>query len=124
VKVGDEIEIVGFKPTFKRVVTGVEMFRKLLDEGWRGQHRGAAARDGEGRSGARAGVGQGGVDHAAHEVQAEVYVLTKERAAAHAVFQWVSAAVLHSDDGRDRVAASARGGGDGDAGDNTQIRRS
>src|SRR5262249_83036 len=33
VKVGEEIEIVGFKPTEKKVVTGVEMFRKLLDEG-------------------------------------------------------------------------------------------
>ena len=36
VKVGEEIEIVGFAETQKKVVTGVEMFRKLLDAGWRG----------------------------------------------------------------------------------------
>jgi len=34
VKVGEEVEIVGFRPTQKKVVTGVEMFKKLLDEGW------------------------------------------------------------------------------------------
>ena len=43
VKVGDEVEIVGFKPTQKTVVTGVEMFRKLLDEGQAGDNVGAAA---------------------------------------------------------------------------------
>ena len=57
VKVGEEMEIVGFRPTMKKVVTGVEMFRKLLDEGHGGrQRRIAAARDGKGRSGARASV--------------------------------------------------------------------
>ena len=57
VKVGEEVEIVGFRPTMKRVVTGIEMFRKLLDEGHGGRQRGiAAARDGKGRSGARAGA--------------------------------------------------------------------
>ena len=39
VKVGDEIEIVGIKPTVKTVCTGVEMFRKLLDEGQAGRQR-------------------------------------------------------------------------------------
>ena len=37
-KVGDEVEIVGFRDTQKTVVTGVEMFRKLLDQGERRQH--------------------------------------------------------------------------------------
>src|SRR4029077_13499873 len=44
VKVGEEVEIVGFKPTVKTVVTGVEMFRKLLDEGRAGDNIGALLR--------------------------------------------------------------------------------
>ena len=44
VKVGDEIEIVGIKPTQKTVVTGVEMFRKLLDQGEAGDNVGVLLR--------------------------------------------------------------------------------
>jgi len=44
VKVGDEIEIVGIKPTQKTVVTGVEMFRKLLDSGEAGDNVGVLLR--------------------------------------------------------------------------------
>src|SRR6185295_12810832 len=44
VKVGEEIEVVGIKPTFKRVVTGVEMFKKLLDEGMAGDNVGLLLR--------------------------------------------------------------------------------
>jgi elongation factor Tu len=44
VKVGEEIEIVGIRPTTKTVVTGVEMFRKLLDEGQAGDNIGALLR--------------------------------------------------------------------------------
>src|SRR5260221_13063290 len=44
VKVGDEIEIVGLKPTVKTVCTGVEMFRKLLDEGQAGDNVGILLR--------------------------------------------------------------------------------
>src|SRR5512138_3599766 len=44
VKVGEEVEIVGFRPTSKTVVTGVEMFRKLLDEGRAGDNIGALLR--------------------------------------------------------------------------------
>src|SRR5262249_57932391 len=44
VKVGEEIEIVGFRPTTKKVVTGVEMFRKLLDEGVAGDNIGVLLR--------------------------------------------------------------------------------
>src|SRR5205814_978065 len=44
VKVGEEIEIVGFRPTQKKVVTGVEMFRKLLDEGLAGDNVGLLLR--------------------------------------------------------------------------------
>jgi len=44
VKVGEEMEIVGIRPTFKRVVTGVEMFKKLLDEGMAGDNVGLLLR--------------------------------------------------------------------------------
>jgi elongation factor Tu len=44
VKVGDEVEIVGIRPTFKTVVTGVEMFRKILDEGQAGDNIGLLLR--------------------------------------------------------------------------------
>src|ERR1700674_2253753 len=44
VKVGEEVEIVGFRPTMKRVVTGIEMFRKLLDEGMAGDNVGLLLR--------------------------------------------------------------------------------
>ncbi len=44
VKVGEEVEIVGFRPTKKKVVTGIEMFRKLLDEGIAGDNVGLLLR--------------------------------------------------------------------------------
>ena len=118
VKVGEEIEIVGFKPTEKKVVTGVEMFRKLLDSGVAGDNVGrAAARRREGGRGARAGAGQAGDDQAAHQVQGRgLHPVEGRGRAAHAVLQRVSAAVLHPDDGRDGEPEAARGRGDGDAG--------
>src|SRR4030095_12087755 len=51
VKVGEEIEIVGIRPTVKKVVTGVEMFKKLLDEGVAGGDGGGWWRGGGGRGG-------------------------------------------------------------------------
>ena len=103
VKVGEEIEIIGLKETRKVVVTGVEMFRKLLNEGLGGGQRGlSVARHRAGRRGARAGAGEAEVDHAAHEVpERSVRVEERGRRAAHAVLPGLSAAVLHSDDGRD-----------------------
>ena len=75
VKTMEEIEIVGLKPTRKVVVTGVEMFRKLLDQGQAGDNVGCllrginrAARRGQGRGGARAGAGQAWQHQAAHQV--------------------------------------------------------
>ena len=50
VKVGDEVEIVGIRPTQKKVVTGVEMFRKLLDEGQAGDNVGLLLRGTEART--------------------------------------------------------------------------
>ena len=70
VKVGEEIEIVGFKATQKTVATGVEMFRKLLDEGRAGrQYRRSAPRHQARGSGARPGFGQAGKHYAAHQIQ-------------------------------------------------------
>jgi elongation factor Tu len=100
VKVGDEVEIVGLRPTQKTVATGVEMFRKLLDEG-------------------RAGAGsfEAREHHAAHGVQgAGVHFEEGGGGPAHAVFQRVPAAVLFPDDGRDGVGDASGGCGDGDAG--------
>ncbi len=69
VKVGEEIAIVGIRDTQKTTCTGVEMFRKLLDEGQCGRQRGCTAAWHEARGrGARSGAGEAGVDHAAHEV--------------------------------------------------------
>ena len=59
VKVGEEVEIVGFRETRKTVVTGVEMFKKQLDEGMAGDNAGLLLRGiAEGRRGARHGAGQ------------------------------------------------------------------
>ena len=117
-KVGEEMEIVGYTPTAKTVITGVEMFKKLLDEGRAGRQRGvAAARDEEGRRGARAGDGEAGIDQAAHEVQGGgVHPDEGRRGTAHAVLQGIPAAVLLPDDGRDGIGGTAGGSGDGDAG--------
>ena len=79
VKVGEEVALVGFGATKKTVVTGVEMFRKLLDEGQAGDNVGLLLRGHrEERDRAGDGAGEAGVDHAAHAFEAEVYVLTKE----------------------------------------------
>ncbi len=68
VNTGDEVEIVGLRDTQKTVCTGVEMFRKILDQGQAGDNIGASvAGDEEGGCGAGSGVVQAGVDHAAHE---------------------------------------------------------
>ena len=118
VKVGEEIEIVGFRPTQKKVVTGVEMFRKLLDEGMAGDNVGLLlARHGKRRSGARAGGLQAGIDHAAHQVQGgSVRIDQGRRRAAHAVFHGLSSAVLFPHHGRNGRCEAADRSGDGDAG--------
>ena len=118
VRVGEEIEIVGIRPTVKRVVTGVEMFRKLLDEGLAGDNVGLLLRGTDKRrSGARAGDRGAGEHHAAHAFQgAGVRIDEGRRRAAHAVFQRVPAAVLFQDDGCDGSSGVAGRDGDGDAG--------
>ncbi len=67
VKVNDEVEIIGLKPTVKTTCTGKKMFRKLLDEGQAGDNVGVLLR-GTGREEVRAwpGAGEAGFDHPAH----------------------------------------------------------
>ena len=86
IKVNDEVEIVGIKETTKTVCTGVEMFRKLLDQGEAGDNVGVLLRGEARRGGAWSGSGKAGFDHAAHEVHGEAYILTKEEGGRHTPF--------------------------------------
>jgi elongation factor Tu len=87
IKVGEEIEVVGFKPTAKTVVTGVEMFRKLLDEGRAGDNVGLLLR-GIGKEEIERGMvlAKAGSITPHTKFQAEVYVLTKEEGGRHTPF--------------------------------------
>jgi elongation factor Tu len=87
VKVGEEVEIVGFKPTSKTVVTGVEMFRKLLDEGRAGDNIGALLR-GVKREDIERGqvLCKPGSINPHKKFKAEVYVLKKEEGGRHTPF--------------------------------------
>ena len=122
VKVGEEVEIVGFRETRKTVVTGVEMFKKQLDEGMAGDNAGlAAARHCERRCRARHGAGEDGIDHAAHEVQGgSLHPDQRRRWTTYAVLQGISSAVLSAHDGRDGSGGVAGGHRDGDAGGQRQ----
>jgi len=87
VKVGEEVEIVGIKPTSKTTVTGVEMFRKLLDQGQAGDNIGALLRGIE-----REGIERGQVLAKPGSVTphtqfvAEAYILTKDEGGRHTPF--------------------------------------
>jgi elongation factor Tu len=87
IKVGEEVEIVGIRPTTKTVVTGVEMFRKLLDQGEAGDNVGALLRGVE-----RDGVERGqvlckpGTVKPHKKFKAEAYILTKEEGGRHTPF--------------------------------------
>jgi elongation factor Tu len=87
IKVGEEIEIVGFRPTMKRVVTGVEMFRKLLDEGVAGDNVGLLLRGTEKDEVERGQVlAKPGSITPHTNFKAEVYILTKEEGGRHTPF--------------------------------------
>jgi elongation factor Tu len=87
VKVGEEMEIVGIKPTFKRVVTGVEMFKKLLDEGMAGDNVGLLLRGTEKEDVERGQVVSKPGSITPHtKFKAEVYILTKEEGGRHTPF--------------------------------------
>jgi len=87
VKVGDEVEIVGIRPTQKTTVTGVEMFRKLLDEGVAGDNVGVLLRGTKREEVERGQVlAQPGTINPHTKFEAEVYVLTKEEGGRHTPF--------------------------------------
>jgi elongation factor Tu len=87
IKVGEEVEVVGLRPTIKTVVTGVEMFRKLLDQGEAGDNIGALLRGTK-----REEVERGQVLAAPGSItphtsfEAEAYILTKEEGGRHTPF--------------------------------------
>src|SRR5437773_485718 len=87
VKVGEEVEIVGIRDTQKTVVTGVEMFRKLLDQGQAGDNIGALLR-GVGREDVERGqvLAKPGSITPHTDFSAEVYVLSKEEGGRHTPF--------------------------------------
>jgi elongation factor Tu len=87
VKVGEEVEIIGFRPTMKKVVTGVEMFRKLLDAGVAGDNIGVLLRGLEKTEVERGQVlAKPGSITPHTKFKAEVYVLTKEEGGRHTPF--------------------------------------
>ena len=86
VKTGEEVEIVGIKKTRKTVVTGVEMFRKLLDQGRRATTSARCCAAWRATTWSAAGAGEAGDDHAAHEVQGEAYILNKDEGGRHTPF--------------------------------------
>jgi elongation factor Tu len=87
VKVGEEVEIIGIKPTQKSTVTGVEMFRKLLDQGQAGDNIGALLR-GIDREAIERGqvICKPGSVKPHTKFKAEAYILTKEEGGRHTPF--------------------------------------
>jgi elongation factor Tu len=87
IKVGEEVEIVGLNPTQKKVVTGVEMFRKLLDQGQAGDNVGLLLRGIERKDVERGQVCAKPGSITPHtKFKAEVYILTKEEGGRHTPF--------------------------------------
>src|SRR3546814_9519089 len=87
IKVGEEIEIVGIRPTQKTTVTGVEMFRKLLDQGQAGDNAGLLLR-GTKRDDVERGqvLAKPGSITPHTDFEAEVYVLSKDEGGRHTPF--------------------------------------
>jgi elongation factor Tu len=87
VKVGDEVEIIGIRPTFKTVCTGVEMFRKILDQGQAGDNIGVLLR-GTKRDEVERGqvVAKPGSITPHMKFKGSVYVLSKEEGGRHTPF--------------------------------------
>jgi elongation factor Tu len=87
VKIGDEVEIVGIRPTTKTTITGVEMFRKILDSGEAGDNVGCLLRGTKKEEVERGQVLAAGGSITPHtKFNAEAYVLTKEEGGRHTPF--------------------------------------
>ena len=118
VKVGDNVGIVGIRETTKTVCTGVEMFRKLLDQGEAGDNVGVLLR-GTKRDEVERGqvLAEPGTITPHTRFEAETYILTKDGGRpSHAVLLELPPAVLFPDDGRDGDDRASVWDGDGDAG--------
>ena len=87
IRVGEEAEIVGIRPTVKRVITGVEMFRKLLDEGMAGDNVGLLLRGTDKKEVERGQVisAPGSITPHTH-FKAQAYILTKDEGGRHTPF--------------------------------------
>jgi elongation factor Tu len=87
VKVGDEVEIIGIRPTSKTIVTGVEMFKKLLDQGQAGDNIGVLLRGTKKDDVERGQVlAKPGSITPHTKFKGEVYILTKEEGGRHTPF--------------------------------------
>lgn len=87
VKVGDEVEIVGIRPTVKTTITGIEMFRKILDEGVAGDNAGCLLRGTKKEEVERGQVlAASGTIKPHKKFKAEAYILTKEEGGRHTPF--------------------------------------
>ena len=120
VKVGEEIEIVGFGPTTKTVVTGVEMFRKLLDEGRAGDNIGALLRGTKREEIERGQVlAKPGSITPHKKFKGEVYILKKEEGGRHTPAKILRIEVADDDEqqarGLHRLRVITLEIGDGDA---------
>ena len=118
VKVGDEVEIVGLRPTAKTVATGVEMFRKLLDQGEAGDNIGVLLR-GTKREEVERGQVLAAPGSITPHTRFQCRGLRPDQGGgrpAHAVFRQLPAAILFPHDRRDRDGEAAGGHRDGDAG--------
>ena len=126
VKVGEEIEIVGIRATQKTTCTGVEMFRKLLDQGQAGDNVGILLRGTKREDVERGQVlcKPGSIKPHTHFECRGVRAEQGRGRPSHAVLQQLPAAVLLPHDGRDRRGGAAQGQGDGDAGRQRQRSRS
>ena len=116
VKTGDNVEIVGIRDTTTTVVTGVEMFRKLLDEGQAGDNVGTLLRGTDKDAVERGQVlAKPGSITPHTKFKAQAYILTKDEGGVTRRFQRLPSAVLFSDDGRDGGCEPSGRDGDGDA---------
>ena len=108
---GDEIEIVGIRPTQKTTCTGVEMFRKLLDQGQAGDNIGALLRGTKKEEVERGQVlCKPGSITPHSEFEGQVYVLTQSEGGRHKpFFSQLPAAVLLPDHRHHRFGGAARG---------------
>jgi len=94
-KPGEEVEIIGFRPTVKTVATSIEMFRKILDQGQAGDNVGVLLRGiKKGRGRERSGPGQARVHHPPHQVQGRGLRPQQEEAAAYTLLHRVPSPVL------------------------------